>query len=142
MNCCAARAGHHAGLAQHRYCLPVIQGVLDSSKLAVHLSQAPELGRQQLVTATAEPVQVEQQPAEISVRELARGAQVAQTAPHTPAGAKAGVGTWRLGAGGSRLSAARAYGSAGTGRGGDSTWLRTRWAGWAGWAGWDLTLRV
>ena len=77
----AARACRHARLAQDGHGAALGQGSFEGAQLGVDASDRLELGEHQLVVASAEPVQVEHEPAEVAVGQLARLAQE----PHTPA---------------------------------------------------------
>jgi hypothetical protein len=95
---CAPGTGHDPGLAQHGHGLAVLQRRLQRSQLPVYLAQATKLCCQQLLAAATKAVQIEQQPAEITVGELARGAQVTQAPAHSSSRSEARLSAWGLGA--------------------------------------------
>ncbi len=96
----AAGARGDAGLAQHGDGPTFSQRVFKCTQLGIDVSERRQLGEDQSVVALSEPVQVEDQAAEVAVAELACLAQEARAAPYAAAGAEAdGLGC-RSGAGG------------------------------------------
>ena len=65
--------------------------VLERAQLGVDLAERVQLGEHERVVALAEAVQVEDEPAEVAVGELARLAQEARAAARAPARAEAGL---------------------------------------------------
>jgi hypothetical protein len=86
----AARTSRDAGLAQDRHRLALLERGLEHAQLAVDVAEGRELGDHQRVVALAEAMQVEDQPAQVAVGELARLAQKACTPAHAPARAEPG----------------------------------------------------
>jgi hypothetical protein len=81
----AARAGGDAGLPQHGHRLALLQKGFQRAQLGVDLSERAELGEHELVVSLAEAVQVEDEPAEITISELARLAEEASAPPQPSA---------------------------------------------------------
>ena len=86
----AARAGGDAGLAQDGDGLALAEGGFERAQLGVDVPERGELGQHERVVALAEAVQVEDEPAEVAVGELARLAQEARAAADAAARAEAG----------------------------------------------------
>lgn len=85
MNGRTARAGRYSRLAQDSDRLALLQGRLDRAQLTVDVPERRQLAEYQGVVALAESMQVEDQPAKVSIGELARLAQEARA----PTGATA-----------------------------------------------------
>jgi hypothetical protein len=85
----AARAGGDPNFAQHCHRPTIVQAVFESAQFGVDLAQRRKLGENQRVVALAEAVQIEYEPTEIAVGELACLAQEAGAATHAPALAEA-----------------------------------------------------
>jgi hypothetical protein len=88
-----------ARLAEHRDLALVAQRALDRAQLPVDLPERPELREHELIVSGAEPVEVEDEPAEVAVRELAGFAQEAEAPAQAPprGEARRPVGTVRAG---------------------------------------------
>jgi hypothetical protein len=71
MNRRAARTGGDAGVAQDRHRLALGERGFERAQLGVDVPERAELGDHQRVIALAEAVQVEDQPAEVAIGELA-----------------------------------------------------------------------
>jgi hypothetical protein len=93
----AARTCRHARLAQHGHSPTLGKGVLQGAQLGVDAPDRLELGEYERVVAAAEPVQVEDEPAEVAIGQLARLAQEAHAPAHSSALTEPGRAAWRLG---------------------------------------------
>jgi hypothetical protein len=91
--------------AQHRHRPVVTQAVFEPTQLGIDLAQRRKLGEHQRVVALAEAVQIEYEPPEIAIGELACLAQEACATTHASALAEARrrrrlldreLGLWRL----------------------------------------------
>jgi hypothetical protein len=92
----ASGACRHTRLAQHSDRHALSQRGFEDPQLGVDARERLELGRDDLVVAAAEAVQVEYQAAEVSIGELPRRAQEAGAAAHAPAVEEAGLLRRRL----------------------------------------------
>jgi hypothetical protein len=72
MNGGASWAGRDAGVAQHRHRLIFGESSFERAQLRVDVSKCAELGVYQRVISLAKAVQVEDEPAEVAVSQLAR----------------------------------------------------------------------
>jgi hypothetical protein len=91
----AAHAGGDARLAQDRHGVALAERGFERAHLDVDVFERAQLVEHQLVVALAEPVQVEDESAEVAVCELARLAQET----HPPSDAAAGAEARRFGGG-------------------------------------------
>jgi hypothetical protein len=89
----AARAGSESSLAQDRHRLALAQGRFERTQLGVYVAQRAELAQHELVVSLVEAMQVEHEPAEVAVGELAYLAQEADAAAQAAARREAG---WRV----------------------------------------------
>ena len=111
--CSAPQRGQdrHAGLAQLGDRPRVVDDLLERAQLVVDGAQRGELGRDEVVVAAVEAVQVEDEAAEVAEAELADAAQVAQAAAQPAAVAEARLARRR--APGRRAARSRAGSAAG-----------------------------
>jgi hypothetical protein len=86
----AAGARRDARLAQDRHGLALLEGGFERAQLGVYLGERAELGDHERVVALPESMQVEHQPAEVPIGELAGFPQESRAAAHAPARAEAG----------------------------------------------------
>jgi hypothetical protein len=86
----AARAGADAGLAENRHRGTLSQRRFERAQLAVDVAEGVQLVEDERVVSLAEAVQVEDEPAEIAIRELAGLAQEAHAPSYAPSRGEAG----------------------------------------------------
>jgi hypothetical protein len=87
----AAGAGGDARFAQNGDGHAFFQGVLQRAQLGVDVAEGVQLGQHQRVVALPEAMQVEDQPAEVPVGQLARLVQEARASARTPTRAEPGL---------------------------------------------------